>query len=168
MKDAKYKYKLAVRDAIRSYENGVVFSLGFRVTCGVLQGGIVSSFMFNIYVDKLLNRLSKSGYGCHVGNTFFGCIMYADDLILLSPLLCGLQYMIDICSDYATDSSLVFNAKKTVCRPTIVNKPKCFISGVSMDNDEIKFTDHFKYLGVHFTVGSDISVDIVPVRRKFL
>jgi len=74
--------------------------------------------------------------------------------------------MIDICLDYATDHSLVFNAKKTVC--TIVNKLKCFISGVSMDNDEIKlFTNYFKYLGVHFTVGSDISVDIVPVSRKF-
>jgi len=74
--------------------------------------------------------------------------------------------MIGICSVYATDHSLVFNAKKTVC--TIVNKPKCFICGVSMENDEIKFTNHFKYLGVHFTVGSDISVDILPVRRKFI
>jgi len=55
----------------------------------------------------------------------------------------------------------VFNAKKTVC--TIVSKPKCFISGVSMDNDETKFTNHFKYLGV----GSDISVDIVPVKHNF-
>jgi len=73
--------------------------------------------------------------------------------------------MIDICSDYAADHSLVFNAKKTVC--TSVNKLQCFISGVSMDNDEIKFTNHFKYLGVHFTVGSDVSVDIVPVRRSF-
>jgi len=72
----------------------------------VLQGGILSPFVFNIYVDELLHKLSKSRYGCHVGNTFFGCIMYADDLILLSPSLCRLQYMIDICSDYATDHSL--------------------------------------------------------------
>jgi len=49
----------------------------------------------------------------------------ADDLILLSPSLCRLQYMIDICSDYATDHSLVFNAKETVC--TIVNKPNFYI-----------------------------------------
>jgi len=85
--------------------------------------------------------------------------MYADEIMLLSPSLCVLQYMIDICSDYATDNLLVFNAKKTVC--TIVNKLKCFISGVSMDNDEIKFTNHFKYLGVG-------SVDIVQVRHNFL
>jgi len=57
------------------------------------------------------------------------------------------------------------NAKKTVC--TIVDKPKGFISSVSMDNDEINFTSLLKYLGVHLTAGSDISVDIVPVRCKF-
>jgi len=39
--------------------------------------------------------------------------------------------MIDICSDYAADHSRSFNAKKSVC--TIVNKPRCFISGVSMN-----------------------------------
>jgi len=122
-------------------------------------------FFIHIYADELLRKLSKSGYGCHVGNTFFGCIMYADNLILLSPSFCALQYMIDICSDYATDHSLVFNVKKTVC--TSVNRPKCSISGVPMDNDEINFTNYFKYLGVHLTVGSDISVDILPVRRKF-
>jgi len=40
--------------------------------------------------------------------------MYADDFMFLSPILRRLQYMIDICSDYATGHSLVFNAKKTV------------------------------------------------------
>jgi len=69
-----------------------VFNLESRVTCGVLQGGISSPFLFNIYVDELLHKLSKSGYGCHVGNTFSGCIMYADDHTLLSPSLCKLLY----------------------------------------------------------------------------
>jgi len=48
--------------------------------------------------------------------------MYADDLILLFPSLCSLQFMVDTCSDYAIKHSLVFNSKKTV--HTIVNKPK--------------------------------------------
>ena len=64
--------------------NGV-FSNEFRVTCGVHQGGILLPFLFNIYVDELLYMLSSSGFGCHIGSTFFGCIMYADNPILLSP-----------------------------------------------------------------------------------
>jgi len=94
----------------------------FRVVCGVRQSGILSPFLFKIYVDDLLYLLSTSGHGCHVRTVFYGCIMYADDLILLSPSLCCLQFMVDTCSDYAIKHSLVFNSKKTVF--TIVNKPK--------------------------------------------
>jgi len=50
--------------------------------------------LFVQYVDELLYLLSISGHGCHVGTVFYRCIMYADDLILLSPSLCSLQFMV--------------------------------------------------------------------------
>jgi len=40
-----------------------------------------------------------SGYGCLIGDEFLGCIMYADDLVLVSHIVCVLQKMIDICVD---------------------------------------------------------------------
>jgi len=43
--------------------------------------------------NDLLYLLNSSGHGCHIGTAFYGCIMYADDLILLSPSLCSLQFM---------------------------------------------------------------------------
>ena len=76
--------------------NGV-YSSQFRVGCGVRQGGILSPLLFNIYIDDLIDILSKSGYSCYVSNLFFGCILYADDIILLSPSVYGLQNMLDIC-----------------------------------------------------------------------
>ena len=66
--------------------NGILSGV-FRVSCGVPQGGILSPFLFNIYVDDLLYLLNSSGHGCHIGTAFYGCIMYADDLILLSPII---------------------------------------------------------------------------------
>jgi hypothetical protein len=45
--------------------------------------GVLSPIMFNIYVDDLIGLLSASGCGCHVGRAFRGCIMYADDLLIL-------------------------------------------------------------------------------------
>ena len=118
------------------------------------------------YVDELLYLLSINGHGWHVGTVFYGCIMYADDLTLLSPSLCSLHFTVDICSDYAIKHSLVFNCKKTVF--TIVNKPKCAISDLTLDCHNIQLTDHFKNLGIHFIVGRNLSVDITPVRRNFV
>ena len=38
--------------------------------------------------------------------------MYADDLIMLSPSLKGLQSMFNLCDAYAKTHFLIFNAKK--------------------------------------------------------
>ena len=93
--------------------------------------------------------LSTSSFGCHVGDNFFRCIMYADDLILLSPSLSGLQHLVDICSVYAKDHNLVFNTKKTIC--TVVGNPKFTVSNICIDNQVIQWTNQFKYLGVNFS-----------------
>ena len=85
-----------------------VFSADFCVNCGVRQGGILSPLLFNVYVDELIDSLSDSGFG----SQFFGCIMYADDLIMLSPSLKGLQSMFNLCDAYAKTHFLIFNAKK--------------------------------------------------------
>jgi len=40
--------------------------------------------------------------------------MYADDLILISPTVSGLQAMINICSNFGVSHDTVFNPNKTV------------------------------------------------------
>ena len=94
--------------------NGYLSSM-FTVTCGVRQGGVLSPLLFNVYTDELIDTLMSSNCGCHIGKQFYGCLMYADDIILLSPSLSGMQHLMDICSDYAKLHYLVFNNKKTVC-----------------------------------------------------
>ena len=51
-------------------------------------------------MDNRLKQLELSGYSCHVGSKFTGCIGYADDLVLLLPtLVYGLKKMIGICEN---------------------------------------------------------------------
>jgi len=73
---------------------GSAVSAYFSLTCGVRQGGVLSPVLFSIYVDSIMERLRMSGYDCVIGGEFFGCIMYADDLVLVSHSVCVLQKMI--------------------------------------------------------------------------
>ena len=93
-------------------------SEGFSVSNGVRQGGVLSPYLFNVYTDQLSSQLTKSKVGCH----YLGCVnhlYYADDMILLAPTPYGLQKMLEICEEYATDHDILFNTKKTVCMATI-------------------------------------------------
>ena len=79
------------------------------MSCGVRQGGVVSPFLFNLYVDELIYELEASDAGCCVCGKFFGCI--ADDLLLLSASVSGLRYMLDICYKFGVENDIIFNQK---------------------------------------------------------
>ena len=67
------------------------FSNMFPIKSGVMQGSILSPSLFNLYVDVIIVALSKVGYGCIVRQICMGCIVYADDIILLSASIVALQ-----------------------------------------------------------------------------
>ena len=46
------------------------------------------------YIADLIKELRQSGHGIHVGTVFVGCILYADDIVLLSANCYGLQKMV--------------------------------------------------------------------------
>jgi len=64
---------------------------------GVRRGSVLSPVLFGVYVNSLIDALISSGLGCHVAGVHDGCLMYADDLLLMSGFLHNLQLMIDIC-----------------------------------------------------------------------
>ena len=69
--------------------------------------------LFNIYIDVLLERLAKSGQGCHVGKMFTGCLVYADDVVLLSPTVDALKNILKICEKCSVYFSIKFNTSKS-------------------------------------------------------
>ena len=84
-----------------------------QLQCGVRQGGVLSPVSFAVYVNDLIISLSNSDHGCYFNNMFVGCVMYADDLLLLSASLCDLQLMINICCKELDKLDMKLNVKKS-------------------------------------------------------
>jgi len=72
-----------------------VISTSFIVGSGVRQGGCLSPAIFNVFINMFIQTLRKLNTGCHVSGMFVGCLLYADDIILISPSVNGLQEMLD-------------------------------------------------------------------------
>ena len=92
-----------------------VLGKSFWIQCGVRQGRVLSPYLFAPYIDDVIKALRNSGYGIFVGSIFAGCILYADDIVLLSCSFCGLQKMVNICATYGVSWDIQFNSSKSQC-----------------------------------------------------
>ena len=50
---------------------------------GVRQGGILSPFLFKLYIDKVIQKISQTNVGCSLGYIRVNILAYADELFLI-------------------------------------------------------------------------------------
>ena len=60
---------------------GGALSFWYRINAGVRQGGILSHAL---YMDPLIMRLRALDLGCKPFDKYYGCLLYADDILLMS------------------------------------------------------------------------------------
>jgi len=81
----------------------------FKITEGVKQGGKLTSYLFNLYVNDLIDECLKLNLGAKTGNIK---ISYCYDIIILSSLSSHIQQLLDKIFDYFLLWKIEFNAKK--------------------------------------------------------
>lgn len=94
------------------------------------------------------------------------CVMYADDLLLLSASLAGLQELLDVCILTSSDLCLTFNEAKSHC---LVIGPHCHthLADVFLGEKSLNWARSIKYLGMELMAGSSFDIDLDQTRRKF-
>ena len=137
-----------------------------RVKSGVRQGGVLSPYLFNVYADVFIKNIVTKNVGCHIGHTCMACMMYADDILLMSASLAGLQELLDECVLTSNEICLKFNEKKSHC---IIIGPHqhAFVANVVLCGTSLMWENSIKYLGIDLMAGSSFEVDLDQVRGKF-
>ena len=109
---ARFLAYMYTKQVLRVNWNGCISDV-FNTSNGVKQGGILSPILFCIYIDELFRLLKLSGYGCYIGDMFYGELGYADDVCLLAPSRTALSEIIHICDSYGREYDVKFNTQKT-------------------------------------------------------
>ena len=134
---------------------------------GVKQGGVLSPILFCIYFDELFKRIERTGIGCHIGHHFYGGLGYADDVVLLSHTVRGLQLLINTCEKFATVHNVTFNSRKTVCT-YFGSRNIIACRQATLNSVKIPRQTSVKHLGNYLNYDLSDEIDIGKKRGDFI
>ena len=121
----------------------------FRSSLGLMQGEVLSPILFSLYVNDFEIEFIKNGCtSIELQNLHLFILMYADDMVLFSESVDGLQNMLDVLYDYTKQWNLEVNIQKT--------KIVIFRNGGQIrqnenwlyDGCQIEVLNQFTYLGI--------------------
>jgi hypothetical protein len=120
-----------------------------KSTRGVKQGCPLSPLLFNIYVNDLEHELKSGSFeGVYIGNRPVCSLFFADDIILMSDTLHGVQELLNRLESYCNKWQLMVNTTKT--QAMIFNKGGNVYRNIKLQYGEknVQVAQEYTYLGV--------------------
>ena len=122
----------------------------FPSKVGVRQGDVLSPNLFKIFINDLPSYLNDSLDPVFINDLPLNCLMYADDIVLLSTTPAGLQDKLNKLHRFCEDWCLEVNVTKT--KVLIFNKPGRLLENKFYFSEEcLENVRQYRYLGVHFS-----------------
>ena len=105
--------------------------------------------------------------GCVVGELIVNHLLYADDIVLISPSARGLKRLLEECEKYGLETDIVFNANKSAVMCYKSKRTSNFrIPDFTLNGSVIPLVNSFKYLGHFLSDTCSDSLDIDRQRKK--
>ena len=138
----------------------------FKSYLGTKQGAVESPTLFNIFINDIPNIFDNSS--CDPVNLCgkeLNCLMYADDLVLISKSKSGLQKCLDCLGEYTNKWHLVVNIAKS--KTMVVN------STGRLSKEQFIFLDNvlenvreYNYLGIVFSCSGSFEIAKQTLKDK--
>jgi len=138
----------------------------FQTSVGVKQGCVLSPIFFNIFLHDLPNIFDASCDPVTLNNSFLSCLMYADDLILISESAKGLQCALDRLYDYCNKWKLLVNIRKS--NVMIFNKSGHMLKNYTFKYGDVTLdlTNEYCYLGIIFVPSGSFNKAMNQLKDK--
>ena len=138
-----------------------------RTYKGVRQGCILSPRLFNIFLRDLPEIFDKKCKPVKIGNSDVSCLMFADDIVLLSESQEGLQNCLKELEVYTRDWDMTVNKKKTKIM-IVQNNGKKITNNFTYGGLTLETVDKYKYLGTIVSRTGNFNLNHIYLKSKGL
>ena len=128
----------------------------------IRQGGVMSPFLFAIYLDDVVSRVCT-----HVCGSVLSIVLYADDIIILSPSVQVLQELLVACENELSYLDMALNVKKSCCMRI---GQRCNVNCaaiVTVAGDRLPWVNEIRYLGVYISKFKHFKCSLDYAKRSF-
>ncbi len=138
----------------------------FKLEKGIKQGNTLSPYLFNLYLNDINQILTRQECGSpSLGEHEVKCLLYADDLLILSEMAQGLQNELNKLNIYCKTCRLKLNIKKTKV-VIFSNRRKVEGQNFTFGPEKIAIVDSYTYLGITFTKNGNLKEAVTTLCDK--
>ena len=142
-------------------------SFSFTLSSGIRQGGVLSPYLFAVYIDDLIIDIVKKSFGCTYNFVSICIVVYADDILLLAPSLAALQQLVSLCEFHLQLLDLAINIKKSFCTRIGPRFNAQCTNIVTFDGSALHWVDSLRYLGIFIVRARSFKCSLLHAKQSF-
>ncbi len=132
---------------------------------GVKQGCVLSSTLFKLFINDLPDIFTENCEPVKLYNEKLNCLMFADDIVLISESKSGLQCALDKLFQYCEQWKLNVNSDKS--KIMIFDKSgRAYKDTFSLGPIILENVKDYTYLGINFTINGTFNKAINTLDQK--